>query len=139
MSIYRLITFAFASLLLIIGILGFLPPVTPNNMFLGIFQVDHMHNTFHIVSGLFGVMAAFAGNLSSKVFHKIFSVMYGLMLVMGFTTGFALGFGIVGVNPASNLLHLAFTIIGSYMGFVMNVIFSETKSKATRSRIRYAH
>ncbi len=105
----------FGYILLIVGILGFIPGVvTGSGLLLGTFQVDVMHNLIHIISGLIAVAcaASFGG---AKLYFKIFGIVYALVTILGF-----LGGGIVlgmMMNMADNVLHLVITVFALYYGF----------------------
>ncbi len=106
---------SFGWVLLIVGILGFIPGVVNSSgLLLGIFSVDAMHNLIHIVSGLLAL--ASAGSLSgSKLYFKIFGIVYGIVTILGFIGG-GMVLGMM-MNMADNVLHLAITAFSLYYGF----------------------
>lgn len=115
----KTLTILFGVMTLAIGVLGFIPSLTPNNMLLGIFQVDTLHNIIHVLTGAGALIAAMAGASYAKTFFKLFAVVYALVTVMGFVTGYGLAV-LLPVNMADNLLHVAITVYSAYVGFVMN-------------------
>lgn len=98
-------------ILLVVGILGFIPGITPNHMLMGIFMVDSMHNIVHIVSGLLIAAVGFSDNfdLTRKVL-LLFAVIYGLVTIIGFIRPD--GAPVLGMhmNLADDILHLAITV-----------------------------
>lgn len=102
-------------IILVSGVLGFVPGITRDGYFLGVFQVDSLHNVVHIVTGIIAIWAANASITTSRSLWKIIGVMYALMALLGFFTGSA--YGIVETNTADNILHLLLAIVGLYLGF----------------------
>ena len=107
----------FGVVLLAVGILGFVPGITTDGRLLGIFEVDTMHNLIHIATGLAAIGAWVAGGRAPKVFFQVFAVIYGLVTVIGLIQGDTV-LGLIPVNVADNLLHVAITAFAAYMGFV---------------------
>lgn len=102
-----------AAVFLLIGILGFVPALTPDGNLLGIFSVDMMHNIIHILTGVLGFV--FAGS-APKTFLKGFGIVYLLVTVLGFAMeGMVMG---MMMNGPDNLLHLAVTIVALVFGFM---------------------
>lgn len=99
------LTWILGLVLLLVGILGFVPALTPNGALLGIFGVDMMHNIVHILSGVVGLWAASSGYQYSRLYLMIFGLVYGLVAVLGFITGGVLGLFMVDMND--NYLHAA--------------------------------
>lgn len=106
----------FGVVLTAVGLLGFVPGLTPNNHLLGIFEVDALHNLVHLASGLAGIGAYVAGGRASKLYFQVFGVVYALVTLLGFIQGDNV-LGLLPVNVADNLLHLAITAAALYLGF----------------------
>lgn len=108
----------FGAILLVIGIAGFVPALTPDGRIFGIFAVDAMHNVVHIVTGLAAIACAMASELAARTFFRIFGVVYGLIAVLGFMTG---GDGQVmgmAMNMADHVLHVGIAAISLWAGFL---------------------
>lgn len=105
----------FGIIFIAIGILGFVPGITSNGHLLGIFEVNTLHNIIHLLSGIIALMMA-GSAMKAKTFFKFFGVIYGLITILGFLQGNTV-LGLIGVNVADNLLHLAITIIALILGF----------------------
>ncbi len=101
--------------LLAISLLGFI-----NNPVLGLFQVNLTHNIIHLASGALAFVLLAQGESGSILYGKIMVVVYGLVTVLGFLLVPAGGLllGIVEVNALDHVLHLLFTIVFAYIGFV---------------------
>lgn len=94
---------------LVIGLLGFVPPLTPDGRLFGLFEVNAGHNWVHILSGLLGIWAGTTSNVRAPLGYAWFVlVAYGLITLLGFTLtpyeGMLLGF--ISNNMADNWLHL---------------------------------
>jgi hypothetical protein len=97
----------------LVGILGFIPALTPNNELLGIFAVNPAHNLVHLLSGIIAIATSFAAsNQPSRLFALVFGIVYGLVTVLGFVLTPVSGnlLGLVATNGADNLLHTAITV-----------------------------
>lgn len=116
----RMIVQVFGVVLLLVGLLGFIPALTPGGLLLGIFQVDLLHNIVHLATGAAALYLAMTmGEKGAILFGKVFGVVYALVTVLGFLTGYALGLpGVIAVNMADNLLHVALTAVFLYVGFM---------------------
>lgn len=95
-----------------IGLLGFV-----NDPVMGLFDVDLMHNLVHLGSGVIGLYLASRGEAGAVLFGKGMAVVYGLVTVLGFLQGEGQLLGLMAVNMADHLLHLALTAYFAYIGF----------------------
>jgi hypothetical protein len=111
---------AFSIVLVLVGVLGFVPALTPSNsagmpLLLGLFMVGTLHNIIHLASGI----AAYFGSTSEKyaqLYFRVFGVVYGLVTVLGFIEKDTV-LGILPVNMADNLLHTLIAASALYLGF----------------------
>lgn len=102
-------TISTGAVLLLAGILGFVPGVTVSGvdgqpMLFGVFMVGPFHNGFHLLSGALGLLAS-ASERYSYVYLWMFGLVYIVLAVLGFTVG------IGGVNVADHLLHTAIAAV----------------------------
>ena len=96
-------------ILLVVGILGFIPGIAPHGMLFNLFMVDGMHNVVHLISGAVFLAAGFSNNWElSKRVTLVFAVIYGLVTVLGFISRDNIVMG-MHMNMADNVLHLAIT------------------------------
>ena len=111
----RMIVILFGIGLIFAGVAGFLPNTfMSNDLLFGFFEVNSMHNMFHIISGVLAIMAA--TNLKYTIwFFKIFGLIYTILAVWGFWTGGDLY--MMHVNIADNILHIVLGVIALYLGF----------------------
>jgi hypothetical protein len=119
--------------LLLAGILGFIADATfdtaggsdpeggnvggalQGDSFLG-FEVNGWHNIVHILSGLL-LLAAFRRRGPAKTVALAFGVVYGLVAIIGLIDGNDV-LGIIPVNPADNILHIALSALGILTGLM---------------------
>lgn len=105
----------FGVVLTAVGLLGFVPALTPNGYLLGIFETNGLHNIIHLLSGIAALVASQSEAYASTYF-KVFGVVYAVVMVVGFLQGDTV-LGIIPVNLADNLLHLAIAGSTLYLGF----------------------
>lgn len=101
----------------LVGILGFVPAVSPNGMLLRIFHVNLVHNLIHLVTGGVALWMAFHSLYAIQQFFKIFGIIYGIVTVLGFIYGERDILGFIANNHADNWLHLIITAVSLYLGF----------------------
>lgn len=108
-NIAKLYAQVLGAVLTLVGILGFVSPLAPNGNLLGIFAIDPLHNVIHLLSGVVGLAAATAASgRYARLYAGVFGAVYGLVTVVGFIQGTTV-LGLINVNLADNLLHLAIT------------------------------
>ena len=113
---------AFGIVFVAIGLLGFVPALTPNGNLLGIFHVDAVHNIIHLASGVAALLAA-SSAAYARLYFQIFGVVYAIVAAGGFIPALQFGeeqklLGLIHVNLADNLLHVAIAASALYFGFV---------------------
>ena len=108
----------FGLVFLLIGIVGFVPAITPvNGMLLGIFHVNTAHNIVHLASGVVFLLCGMAGAGLSQTFFKIFGIIYGVVALLGFFYGDNALLGIVANNTADTWLHVLLAVVMLFFGF----------------------
>lgn len=94
--------------------------------FLG-FEVNGWHNVVHVLSGIV-LLAAFNRRRPAKTVALAFGVVYGLVTIIGLVDGNDV-LGIIPVNPADNVLHLALSLVG-----ILAAVVSPTDERDLRAR-----
>jgi hypothetical protein len=107
----------FGAVLLVVGLLGFVPALTPDGNLLGIFHVNTVHNLIHVLSGIAALAAGFSGYAYSKLYFQVFGVIYGLVAVLGLFYMDNDILGIVAHNTADLLLHVVIAGAALALGF----------------------
>src|SRR6266567_867733 len=90
----------FGIVFLVVGILGFVPAVAPDEMLFKIFHVNAAHNIVHIASGIIFLLAAMAGVGAAKTWFKVFGIIYAVVAIWGFAVGTGNTLWVVSNNPA---------------------------------------
>src|ERR671916_2959590 len=109
--------------LLLAGILGFIVDSSfdtgdgiQGGELLSIFEVNGIHNLIHLASGLV-LLAASPKRASAKAVAIGFGLVYGLVTIIGLIDGETV-LGLIPVNPADNVLHIALSLLGLITGFM---------------------
>jgi len=110
----------FGAVFLIIGIGGFIPALTTTDgegmeLLLGIFMVGALHNVIHLLSGV-GALLGSSSEKYARLYFQVFSIVYSVVTVVGFAQGDTV-LGLIHVNLADNVLHLAIAAVTLYLGF----------------------
>ena len=112
---------------LIVGILGFVPAVTPNGHLLGIFDVNGAHNVVHLLTGIAALICGYQGTHASKLYFLIFGGIYGLVAMLGFVVGNGMLLGFIANNIADAWLHIGIAVVSIALG-----LLPETTPATTR-------
>lgn len=119
-NINKTVALVFGIVFLLIGVLGFVPALTPGGALLGLFMVNGVHSVVHLLFGVLGVAAALTG--FSVLYNRVAGIVYLLIAVLGFIpplvpNGMLLG--LVMINTADNFLHIVLGIVLAYVGFAV--------------------
>lgn len=132
----RLTAIVFGAILLLIGIMGFIPVFTEpvagsdHKLLLGIFEVNAVHNIIHLLTGAVGLLAAISTMFARRYF-QVFGIVYGLVFVVGLIQGHTV-LGLFSVNSADHVLHAIITGLALYMGFFYRGDAAAKKSAVVR-------
>jgi hypothetical protein len=107
----------FGILFLLGGILGFVPGITKDDMFLGIFMVNTMHDFVHIASGVIFLIASMAGSGTARLWFQIFGSVYAALALMGFMAGNGMIFNLISNNRNDAWGHAALALLLLLIGF----------------------
>jgi len=107
----------FGVVFLAIGILGFVPGITKDEMLLGIFMVNTVHSVIHIVSGVVFLLAGMGGAGASRMWFQIFGLIYAVVAIMGFVVGNGMIFNLISNNTADTWLHVVLAVLMLLIGF----------------------
>jgi hypothetical protein len=102
---------------ILLGILGFVPGITSNNLLLGIFMVDPPHNLVHLLSGL---VLFFVGTRGTEAGARnvalLFGIIYGALTIYGLMSGGVILGGLMMFNMPDNILHLVISVTALGVG-----------------------
>ena len=104
------------------GVLGFVPGVTTNQMFLGILHVNAAHNALHLLSGAAALVAGLMSTVAARIYFRVFGVVYGLFAILGIYVGDGLLLGLIANNMAGVGLHAVIALSSLALGFVVKNI-----------------
>jgi uncharacterized protein (DUF486 family) len=115
----------FGIVFLIIGIAGFIPALAPANadgqMLLHIFQINTMQSVIHLLSAVAAFAAFAGGTYYAATYFKVFGAVYAAVALWGLPglthTFNSVLFGLIHVNLATELLHIAIAAVALYVGF----------------------
>ncbi len=119
-SINETVALVFGIVFLLIGILGFVPALTPGGALLGIFMVNPLHNIVHLLFGVLGIAAAMSG--ASVLYNRAAGLIYLLLFVLGLIPALVpngMLLGLVMINTADNFLHLVIGLVLALVGFAL--------------------
>ncbi len=100
------------AVLLIVGIAGYL---TSGTEMFG-FGLTPMHNLIHVLSGIVGLVAGFAGLKYARWYCLGFGAIYAAVTLLGFIN-YAPIVELLNLNMADNVLHLIIAITALGVGF----------------------
>jgi len=108
------------------GILAFVPGVTKDGMYFGVFMVNTAHNILHAASGALFLLAAMLGAKPSRLWFLLFGALYVTLALIGFVVGDGLIFGLIMNSPFDSWGH-------AFLGVLLLLIgFATPKSPAER-------
>jgi hypothetical protein len=107
----------FGVVFLAIGILGFVPGITKDEMLLGIFHVNAVHSVVHIVSGAIFLFASMAGAGAARLWFQLFGIIYAIVAVLGFMNGDKPILGLISSSTNNTWLHVVLAVVMLAIGF----------------------
>jgi hypothetical protein len=117
----RGVALIFALVFIVLGIVGFIPPLVYNQLLFNLFEVSSIHNIAYILTGLIGLSAS-ASPIYARLYFKIFGVFYGLLAILGFALNGNLWF--IHVNLANSFFYLIVAVVALYFGFTSKIATS---------------
>ena len=104
--------------LILVGILGFIPAITPNGKLIGLFMVNDLHNSAHILTGLIMLLAAYKPNRFTIFLIILIGIVFLLLVILGIALKGHLIF--IHVNTADNILHIAISAFAFFQGWIIS-------------------
>jgi hypothetical protein len=117
--VLKKLAIVFGVVFLAIGVLGFIPALTPNGHLLGLFHVNTLHNVVHLLSGAVALYVGLTSEGGSKLYFQIFGLVYAVVAILGFIYGDRPILGLVANNAADTWLHVVIAVAALYLGFLM--------------------
>jgi len=117
-------------LFLLGGILGFVPAITKDEMFLGFFMVNTPHNILHIISGVLFLIASSMGTGAARTWFYIFGTFYAALSIIGFWEGDKMIFHLISNNRIDSWGHGFLALV------LLTIGFTNREHRQTVHRIR---
>lgn len=117
------IALIFGAIFVLVGILGFVPMVTPYmadsdyGRFLGVFAVDPVHNGVHILTGAVAIAVGLFSDHASRIYFRVFGIVYALVALLGFYYGNQAIAGMMANNLPAAALHTVIAAVALFLGF----------------------
>ena len=99
------------------GALGFVPGITVDDMFLGIFMVNPLHSAMHVASGVIFLVASAFG--AARLWFQIFGGVYAALAAMGFWVGNGMILNCITNNQNDSWGHAGLALSMLLIGFAM--------------------
>jgi len=99
------------------GILGFVPGVVRNGLYLGIFMVNTPHAVMHIASGVIFIVASVIGARVARWWFRVFGAIYAVLAIIGINAGDGLICGAISNNWNDAVGHAGLALAMLLVGF----------------------
>ena len=99
------------------GVLGLVPGVTVDEMFLGIFVVNPLHSAMHVASGVMFLVASTFGAAAARLWFQIFGMIYAALAAMGFWVGNGMILNCISNNRNDSWGHAGLALSMLLIGF----------------------
>ena len=119
-TLFRMTTallWTFGMFLTAAGVFGFVPGALSNNLLLGLFEVDTLHNVLNLMTGVFALHTVYAGGQQAQRFFRIVGVVYTSIAVIGFLQGDTV-LGLIATTAADHVVHLVVGVVSLWTGFL---------------------
>ena len=126
MSLAQRFAQVFGAIYLVVGILGFIPPLIPISLpggvggpfagfLLGLFAVNWLHSLAHLLIGV-GGLVTYRNPTGASVYALVIGVAYAVLFVLGIIFGLRFLGGVLPLNGWDHGLHLLTALIafGAY-------------------------
>lgn len=115
---FKLANYIGGTALILLGIFGFIPAITPDNHVFGIFMVDAVHNLIHIGIGTIMWIAGLWTNRFTVYLIVLIGFAFLGLSMFGFFSPKSVG----SFNTADNLLHLAISAFSLFQGWLVSKV-----------------
>jgi hypothetical protein len=116
-------------ILLILGILGFIPPFVDHGLLFKFYKVNAPLNVIYLLTGLIGVIVAQKEKFYIRLYFQIIGFVYSILAILGFIYGDAMMLGIIANNLFVASFHLIIGILALIIGFGTKEITKDKRFK----------
>jgi hypothetical protein len=113
----RTLAVIYGILFLVLGILGFIPNISPHEMLFWVFNVNPLLNVIHLITGIIAVWIGAVSVHGSKTYFVAVGIIYVILGILGFGYQKHEIFEVIANNMADAWMHLVLGVIGLYFGF----------------------
>ncbi len=103
--------------LILIGILGCIPQVTPNHLLFNAVKINWAVNFLYLLSGLIGVVVGLFTYLGTRLYFEILGIVYAIWAILGFVYQQLPIFGIIANNMGTTWLNVVIAVTALILGF----------------------
>ncbi len=112
----RYVAIGFGCVLIVLGILGWIPAVAPDGRLFGLFATGTLYNVFHIVTGLVALIVGFTTQRAARHMFQFLGVVYLIVAALGFFAGDRLD--VLEASLADHVLHAVMALFALCIGFL---------------------
>lgn len=112
----RTLAILFGIILLIVGVMGFLPTFVTNAKLFDVFRVNLEHNVANIAAGILALLCGLSSAFASKMFFIIGGVVFAFLALFGFMETDGMLFDMIAINTADNFLHAGIAAVSLLIG-----------------------
>lgn len=112
----RTAAFIIGFILVLIGILGFMPEFNRGGRILGFFAISSFSNLMHLITGVIAMLCAIQGKRASSYFFIVIGIIYAIMAILGFWDATLALFRYIVADGANNIFHAVVAAVALYFG-----------------------
>jgi hypothetical protein len=114
----------FGDVLLLMGIVAFVPGLAPDHYLFGVMQVNVLQSSMHILIGIIAIAAGLWGERTAHLFFKVMGLTTGaLVLLLAVLVKLDIAPWLVGsFNQVTLLVYSAASLVGAGFGFSPEVL-----------------
>lgn len=114
----RALAFLYGIAFIALGILGFIPKISPNYMLFYVFHVNVLNNVLFLLTGGLAFWMCAKSRHASTLYFQIFGIIYLVWSILAFYYGNAKPvFAVIANNIADAVLYLCLALITLWIGF----------------------
>jgi hypothetical protein len=139
MSLAQRFAQVFGAVYVLVGILGFIPPLLIGTVpgaigpfagfLIGLFAVNWFHSLAHLLIGVVG-LATYRNPAAASIYALVLGVAYTLLFVVGLIWGIMFLGGLLPLNGLDHILHLLTALIAFGAYFASREATSATSASA---------
>jgi Domain of unknown function (DUF4383) len=114
----RALAIVYGIVFIALGVLGFIPKVSPDYMLFYVFRVNVLNNVLYFITGIIAFWVGFKSRHASILYFQIFGVIYLVWSILSFYYGNEKPvFSVIANNIADAVLYLGISLITLWIGF----------------------